>query len=90
MDNMSFDRTTQTIQQHMFNSTKILDKHEILLNRKVWMNILLCRMISMFVVNHALKIDVLKMEQEFRIKYHKGDKVLYLSPINWKGVEEFC
>jgi hypothetical protein len=90
MDSISFDRTTQTIQQHTFNSTKILDKHEILLNRKVWMNILLCRMISMFVVNHAFKINVLKMEQEFWIKYHKGDKVLYVFPINWKGMEEFC
>jgi hypothetical protein len=46
-------------------------------------------MIFMFVVNHAIKIDVLKMEQAFQTGYQKGDKVLYVSPINWKGVEEF-
>lgn len=42
----------------------------------------------MFVVDHVIKIDVLKIEQAFQTKYHKGDKVLYVYPINWKGVEE--
>jgi hypothetical protein len=46
-------------------------------------------MISMFVICHALKIDVLKLEHAFQIGYCKGDKVLYVSPLNWKGKEEF-
>ncbi len=25
----------------------------------------------------------------FLTRYHKGDKVFYVTPLNWKGVEEF-
>ncbi len=46
-------------------------------------------MICMLFVGLALKIDVLKMEQAFQTRYHKGDKVFYVSPLNWKGEEEF-
>ncbi len=53
------------------------------------MNIPLCKMISMLIVGHALKIDVWKMEQTFQTRYHKGDKVFYVSPLNWRGEEEF-
>jgi len=37
----------------------------------------------------ALKIDMLKMEQMFHIGYKKGDKILYVSPTNMQGEEEF-
>lgn len=53
------------------------------------MNIPLCWMISMLIVHHALKIDVLKMEHAFQTRYHEGEKVFYVSPLNWKGEEEF-
>jgi hypothetical protein len=46
-------------------------------------------MISMHVVCLALKIDVLKMEQAFQIGYNEGDKIFYVSPLNWKGEEQF-
>jgi hypothetical protein len=89
MDNMFFDRIIQVVQQHKLNSIEILDKHKMLPKRKAPMNIPMCRMISMLVIDHALKIDVLEMEQEFHTRYHKGDNVFYVSPLNWKGVEEF-
>ncbi len=53
------------------------------------MNIPLCQMISMLVVCHALKIDVLKMEQAFQIGYCEGEKVFYVFPLSWEGEEEF-
>jgi hypothetical protein len=53
------------------------------------MVISLCQMISMLVVHHAFKIDVLKMEEAFQINYWEGDKVFYVSPFNWKGEEDF-
>ncbi len=53
------------------------------------MNIPLCRMIAMLVMHHALKIDVLKMEEAFSIGYCGGHKILYVSPLNWKGKEQF-
>jgi hypothetical protein len=60
-----------------------------MLKRKAQMNIPLCRMISMPIVHLAFKIDVLKMEQAFQIGYREGDKVFCISPLNWKGKEEF-
>ncbi len=53
------------------------------------MNIPFCRMISMHVVRPTFKIDVLKMEQAYQIGYHEGHKVFYVSPLNWKGKEQF-
>jgi hypothetical protein len=46
-------------------------------------------MISMLIIGLALKIDVLKMEQAFQTRYHEGDKVFYVPPLNRKGEEEF-
>jgi hypothetical protein len=46
------------------------------------MSIPLCRMISMPMVKLTLKIDVLKMEHDFRMGYKEGDKVLYVSATN--------
>jgi hypothetical protein len=46
-------------------------------------------MISMLVVCLAFKIDVLNMEQASQTKYRKGEKVFYVSPLSWKGKEEF-
>jgi hypothetical protein len=44
----------------------------------------------MLVVHHALKIDILNlMEHAFHIGYYERDKVFYISPLNWKGQEEF-
>ncbi len=53
------------------------------------MNIPLYRMISMHVVCPTFKIDILKMEQTFQTRYREGEKVFYVSPLNWKGEEEF-
>ncbi len=82
MDNLSFDRIIQVVQQHKCNLNEILDKHKMLPKRKV-------QMISMHVVHPAFNIDVLKLEHAFQIGYCKGDKVFYVSPLNWKGKEEF-
>jgi len=68
----------------------ILDNHKMLLKRKTWMNIPLCWMISMPIMRHALKIDVLKMEHAFQTRYHEGKNVFYVFPLNWKGKEEFA
>jgi hypothetical protein len=69
MDNLSFEKTIQVVQEQKINLIVILDMRKMLLKRKVEMNIPLCRMISMhvvhptmFVVQPILKIDVLKME----------------------------
>jgi hypothetical protein len=53
------------------------------------MNIPLNKMLSMPILCHALKIDVLKMEHAFQTRYYEGDKVFYVYPLNWKGEEEF-
>ncbi len=53
------------------------------------MNIPFCRMISMHVVRPTFKINVLKMEQAFQTRYHEGEKVSYVSPLNWNGKEQF-
>jgi hypothetical protein len=53
---MSFDETIQIVNK------EILDKHKMSPKWKVQMNIPLCKMISISVVHHALKIDFLKME----------------------------
>ncbi len=89
MDNMTIDRTIQTIQKQKFNSTKILDRHKMLPKRKSRMNIPLCKMISMPIEHLAFKINVLKMEQIFQIGYYEGDKTFYVFPLNWKGEEVF-
>ncbi len=46
-------------------------------------------MISMPIMHLAFKIDVFKMEHAFQTKYRKGDNVFHISPLNWKGEEEF-
>jgi hypothetical protein len=65
--------------------TKILKKDKMFPKCKARINIPLCKMISMPIVFLGLKIDVLKMEQTFHFGYQEGDKVLYVSPLNWKG-----
>jgi hypothetical protein len=40
------------------------------------------------IIHPTLKIDVLKMEQTFHFGYQEGDKVFYVSPLEWKGQEE--
>jgi hypothetical protein len=71
------------------NTTSILEKYKMLPKHKAKMNIPLCKMISMPIVRLALKFDVFKMEQAFYSRYYKGDNVSYVSPLNWKGHEEF-
>jgi hypothetical protein len=68
------------------NTTMILEKYP---KHKAKMNIPLCKIISMLIICPTLKIDVLKMEQAFHYGYYEGDKVFYVSPLNWKGQEEF-
>jgi hypothetical protein len=43
-------------------TVEVLERHKIHPKDKAWVNIPLCRMISMPVVRPTLKIDVLKME----------------------------
>jgi hypothetical protein len=64
------------------NITKILEKHKMFPKWKAKINIPLCTMILMSVIQLALKIDVLKMEQAFRFRYQEGNKVFYVSPLN--------
>ncbi len=61
----------------------------MVLRNKAQMIIPLCWMISMSIVRPALKFKVFKMEQAFQTRYQDGDKVFYVSPLNWKGQEEF-
>ncbi len=84
-NSLSFDRNIQVVQNKTkFNNSKVFDKHKTVPNNKAKM-----AMISMLVVHPALKIDVLKMEHAFHTSYCEGDKVFYISPLNWKGHEEF-
>jgi hypothetical protein len=46
-------------------------------------------MISMPIVHLALKINDLKMEDAFQIGNLEGNKVFYVSPLNWRGEEFF-
>ncbi len=86
VDSLSFDRNIQVIQnQTKFNSSKILDKHKMVLKKKAHMVIPLYQMISLSVVHPTFKIDTLKMEQTFQTGYQKRDKVFYVSFFNWKG-----
>jgi hypothetical protein len=73
---MSFDETIQVVHK------EILDKHKMSPKWNAQVNIPLCKMISILVVHHALKIDVLKMEQAFQTNDREGDKVFYVSPLN--------
>ncbi len=66
MDNISFDRTIQVVQEQKFNLNAILDRHKILPK-------------MMLVVHPTPKIYVLKMEQAFQTGYREGDKVFYIS-----------
>jgi hypothetical protein len=45
-------------------------------------------MASMLIVYLALKIDIFNLEQVFRMGYHEGGKMFYVSPMNQQGVEE--
>ncbi len=52
------------------------------------MNVPLCHLLSMLIVQVALKINVLKMEHVFKMGYQKGEKTFYVCLTNWKGKEE--
>ncbi len=67
------------------NVIEILEKHKMLPKRKARIKMPLYKMISMPIVRPTLKIDVLKMEQAFHFGYWEGDKVFYVSPLEWKG-----
>ncbi len=56
---------------------------------KAQMDIPLCSMILMLFVRPTFQIDVLNMEQVFKISYREGYKVFYISPFNQKGQEKF-
>jgi hypothetical protein len=72
---------------HKFKIVEVLDKQDYA-KEKAHMNIPFCRMmISMLVLKSTLKIDVLKMEQAFHMRYREGDKVLYMFATNWEGEE---
>lgn len=45
-------------------------------------NVYLCRIFIMYVVCHALKIDILKLQDEFFNGYRHGDRVFYLFVTN--------
>jgi len=75
--------------EHKVKTIKVTERHKIHPKAKAHMNIPLYLMISMPIVRPTLKIDVFKMEQVFQMGYREGDKVLYVSPINWQGEEAF-
>lgn len=45
-------------------------------------------MMPMLVVCQTLWIYIFKMEQAFNLGNQEGDKILYVCPTNWQGVEE--
>jgi hypothetical protein len=49
----------------------------------------LCQMISMLVVHHAFKIDVLKMEEAFHIAIGRGTKFFMFHLSIGKGMRIF-
>ncbi len=51
------------------------------------MNIPLCKLIAMPIVRLALKIDLLKMEQDFWMGYRNREKMFFVPPTNWQGEE---
>jgi hypothetical protein len=50
---------------------EIVEKYKVIPKHKAQMHALLCKTVPM----HALKIDILKMEQAFHMGYKEGDKV---------------
>jgi hypothetical protein len=56
MDNFSFDRTIQTIQMNKINTTLILEKYKMFSKHKGMLNILIYRMILMFVITLPSKL----------------------------------
>jgi hypothetical protein len=82
---MSFNRIIQVVKKDKFNNMEILDKHKMTFKRKLWMNIPLCTMISMRIIHLALKINDLKMEHAFQIGNLEGNKLFYVSLLNWRG-----
>jgi hypothetical protein len=69
--------------EHKVKIIEVLERHKIHPKAKAHMNIPFRLMISMPVVRPALKIDVFKIKQVFQMGYQEGNKVLYVSPINW-------
>jgi hypothetical protein len=67
------------------NIIEILEKHKMVPKHKAWINMPLYMMISMPVLHPTLKIDVLNLVQTFHFGYWEGDKVFYVSPLEWKG-----
>jgi hypothetical protein len=77
----------QVQMEHKVKTIEVLESHKIHPKAKAHTNIPFCLMISMPVMRPAFKIDVFKIEQVFQMGYQEGDKVLYVSPINWQGEE---
>jgi hypothetical protein len=80
-DNLSGAKPNEDQHEEIFEKYKISPKH------KARMVVPLCRMVPMLIVSYTFKIDILKMELAFHIGYKEGDKVFYLSPMNWKDEE---
>jgi hypothetical protein len=55
--------------EHKVKTIEVLKKHKIHPKTKAWMDIPLCRMISMPVIRPTFKINVLKMEHAFQMGY---------------------
>ncbi len=88
--NTTRDKDVLQVQmEHKVKTMKVLERHKIHLEAVAQMNIPLCCMISMPIVQLAFKIDVLKMEHVFQTSYREGNKVFNVSPTNQKGEEEF-
>lgn len=67
------------------NIIEIVEKHKLLPKHKARNNMPFYMMILMPIIHPTLKIDVLKMEQAFHFGYQEGNKVFYVSPLEWKG-----
>jgi hypothetical protein len=70
------------------NTGKVLDKYKILPKNKAKMSIPLCKLLYMWIVRLALKINVLTMEQTFFTGYREGEKAFYVSSKKFEGEEE--
>jgi hypothetical protein len=80
---LSFDMTIQAMQnQTKINIEEILENYKITPKCKAWMHVPLCKMVPMPIIKHAFKINILKMEQAFHMRYKEGDKVFQLFSMN--------
>jgi hypothetical protein len=58
---------------------EVLDKFKIHSKSKARINIPFCWMVTMPIVHPNLNIDVMKMEQAFKMGYREGERAFYIT-----------